>query len=125
MPLLGSLPRITKSRVMTEITGYHAHVYFTAGAVDQARALCEAARDRFDTVAMGRVHEKPVGPHPRWSCQLAFPPETFGVLIPWLALNRDGLTIFIHTCSGDDIPDHTDYAMWMGELLELNLAALE
>ena len=45
------------------ITGYHAHVYFDADTVETARALCEAARDRFGVV-MGRVHEKPVGPHP-------------------------------------------------------------
>ena len=50
---------------------YHAHVYFDEKTVEQARKLCESAAKRFG-VAMGRVHRKPVGPHPRWSCQLAF-----------------------------------------------------
>lgn len=45
------------------IHGYHAHVYFAQDSIDQARALCEAAAQRFDVV-MGRVHDKPVGPHP-------------------------------------------------------------
>jgi len=45
------------------LRGFHAHVYFDAETVEQARALCEAARDRFG-VAMGRMHERPVGPHP-------------------------------------------------------------
>ena len=40
---------------MTDISGWHAHVYFGATTVDQARALCEAARDQFGVV-MGRVH---------------------------------------------------------------------
>ena len=106
---------------MSEIRGFHAHVYFDEASLEQARALCEAARDRF-AVEMGRMHEKLVGPHPRWSCQLAFEPDQFGQVIPWLALNRDGLTVFIHPETGDDLTDHTDHAMWMGELLTLDLS---
>ncbi len=108
---------------MTEISGYHAHVYFDAGSVAKARDICEVARDRFG-VQMGRVHEKNVGPHPRWSCQLAFEPEKFAEVVPWLALNRAGLTVFLHPETGDVIADHTEHAMWMGEMLPLELAAL-
>ena len=108
---------------MTEIKAYHAHVYFDRDTVDPARSLCERARDLF-SIRMGRMHERNVGPHPRWSCQLAFTPERFGEVIPWLALNRDGLTIFIHPETGDVIKDHTHHAIWMGELLDLNLEVL-
>jgi aromatic ring-cleaving dioxygenase len=38
----------------------------------------------------GACTKKPVGPHPCWSCQLAFPPEKLGDVTPWLALNREG-----------------------------------
>ena len=103
------------------IESFHAHVYFDADTVDQARALCEQARDEFG-VAMGRVHEKPVGPHPMWSCQLTVPPETFGAFIPWLALNRDGLIVFTHPNTDDDLADHADHAIWMGARLELDLS---
>ncbi|MEX0283927.1 MAG: DOPA 4,5-dioxygenase family protein [Paracoccaceae bacterium] len=105
---------------MTDIQSYHAHVYFDADTVDQARAVCEAARDQFD-VEMGRVHEKPLGPHPMWSCQLAFGPEVFDTLMPWLALNRGGLIVFTHPNTGDALKDHRDHAIWMGTGLELNL----
>lgn len=105
---------------MTDIRGFHAHVYFNEDTIGQARALCEAAVARFG-VSMGRMHERPVGPHPRWSCQLAFPPELFGSVVPWLALARDGLTIFIHPETGDDLSDHRDRAIWMGEMLPLKL----
>ncbi len=106
---------------MSEIRGFHAHVYFDEASLEQARALCEAARDRF-ALQMGRMHEKLVGPHPRWSCQLAFAPDQFGQVIPWLALNRDGLTVFIHPETGDDLTDHTEHAIWMGEMLDLDLS---
>ena len=106
------------------VSGYHAHVYFDASSVEQARALCEAARDKFG-VQMGRVHEKNVGPHPRWSCQLAFEPAIFGKIIPWLALNRDGLTVFIHPETGDGLKDHRDHDIWVGESLTVDLSIFD
>ena len=106
---------------MTEISGFHAHVYFSEETFEQARELCEAARNRF-SIRMGRMHKKPIGPHPVWSCQLAFTPDRFGEVIPWLATHRDGLVIFIHTETGDDLDDHTKHAMWMGQMLPLDLS---
>lgn len=111
-------------REESEAKGWHAHVYFDADSTEQARLLCEAARDRFG-IAMGRMHEKPVGPHPVWSCQLAFPAPLFGAVIAWLALNRQGLTIFIHPLTNDDLADHRDHAVWMGQILPLKLEIFE
>ncbi len=106
---------------MSEIESFHAHIYFDADTVDQARDLCERGRDEFG-VAMGRVHEKLVGPHPMWSCQLTVLPGTFGDFIPWLAMNRDGLIVFIHTNTGYDLTDHTKHTIWMGEMMDLDLS---
>jgi len=108
---------------VAEITGYHAHIYFDEASVEQARDLCERARDQFG-VEMGRMHLKPVGPHPCWSCQLAFPPETFGAIMPWLVVNRNGLVVFTHAETGDDIKDHTEHAIWMGDIKPLDLSVL-
>ena len=104
-----------------KVSEFHAHVYFDEATVEQARGLCERARERFG-IEMGRMHEKPVGPHPRWSCQLRVPPEQFGDIILWLSLNRDGLTIFVHPETGDVLRDHTQHALWMGEMLELDVS---
>ncbi len=73
---------------------------------------------------MGHIHQKPVGPRPMWSCQLAFEPEVFATLIPWLALNRGGLTVFIHPQKSDDLADHTEHAIWIGSIESLVLDAL-
>ena len=109
---------------MSELEGFHAHVYFDESTIDQARRLCEAARDEFP-LRMGRVHERLVGPHPRWSCQLAFEPLEFGKIIPRLAMNRSGLVVFIHPETGDAMKDHTEHAIWMGEMLPLSLEIFE
>ena len=109
---------------MTAITGYHAHVYFDAETVDLATKLCQRAGEKF-TVTVGRVHQKNVGPHPRWSCQLAFAPDQFDRVIPWLMLNRAGLTVFAHPETGDELRDHRDRALWMGEKLDLDLTVFD
>ena len=103
------------------IRGFHAHVYYDEASLDQAQALCELARDTFP-LTMGRMHQKPVGPHPMWSCQLAFKAELFGKLIPWLALNREGLVVFVHPDTDNDHADHTKHVMWLGDSQILNTA---
>jgi DOPA 4,5-dioxygenase len=105
---------------MPSIEGYHAHVYFDAQTIEQARALCETVSAKFD-IRMGRVHERPVGPHPDWSCQLAFSHEQFADVMLHLALNRNGLVVFTHPLTGDDLADHTEHAIWMGGVRELNV----
>jgi DOPA 4,5-dioxygenase len=106
------------------ITGYHAHVYYDAESKPAAAALRAAIEARFD-VRLGRWHDRPVGPHPRWSYQIAFAPELFAALVPWLALNRGELTIFLHPETGDALPDHRDHAIWLGDKAVLNLDALK
>jgi len=106
------------------ITGYHAHVYYDAGSKAAAAELRDAIEARFD-VRLGRWHDRPVGPHPSWSYQIAFAPPLFAEIVPWLALNRGGLTIFLHPETGDAIPDHRDHALWLGDKAELNLDALK
>jgi aromatic ring-cleaving dioxygenase len=108
---------------MTTITGYHAHVYYDAPTREQARQLCEAAGKRFP-LKVGRMHDKPVGPHPRGSCQLAFAADQLAEVLPWLVLNRNGLTVFTHAETGDAITDHTAHVIWLGPSETLDLSKL-
>jgi len=103
---------------------YHAHIYFDAGTVEQARALREEAGRLFN-VALGRVHEKLVGPHPSWSCQLAISAAEFDRIVPWLDEHRGGLDVFVHGVSGDDLKDHTDHAYWLGNEWALDLSQFQ
>ncbi len=100
---------------------YHAHIYFGPDTVEQARALREAAGLALN-VSVGRFHEKLVGPHPQWSCQLAFGADEFDKVIPWLESHRDGLDIFVHGLSGNDLDDHTLHAYWLGNDHRLDLS---
>lgn len=105
---------------MNKTTHYHSHIYYKAETLDQARSLCERLKEKFD-VEIGRFWQKNVGPHPRWSVQVLYEANKFGRVIPYLMKNRGGLTVFSHPVTGDDLLDHTEHALWMGEMLPLNL----
>jgi DOPA 4,5-dioxygenase len=110
---------------MSTISGYHAHVYYDAPATrEQARQLCEAAGKRFP-LTVGRMHDNPVGPHPRGSCQLAFAADQLAAVLPWLVLNRNGLTVFTHANTGDAIKDHTAHVIWLGPSETLDISKLD
>ena len=106
------------------IRDFHAHIYFDPEQLAEAQELGAAARDRFG-VPVGHFHVRPVGPHPRGSCQLTVQPEQWGEFSQWIALNRRGLTIFAHTSTGDDRADHTENVIWFGPSEPLNLAMFD
>ena len=102
------------------IKDWHAHIYFDAASRDAAWALRETIEKTFD-IQMGRVHEKPVGPHPRVSFQVAFENEQLAPFLSWLTLNRGDLTVFVHPNTGQDLEDHRDRAIWLGQQVPLVL----
>ncbi|HEU5095904.1 MAG TPA: DOPA 4,5-dioxygenase family protein [Reyranella sp.] len=107
-----------------KIKDWHAHVYFDPASRDAAWALRERIEKTFD-IDMGRFHEKPVGPHPRFSYQVHFRNDQLASLISWLTLNRGDLTVFVHPNTGEALEDHRDRAVWLGQQVPLNLDALK
>jgi len=97
----------------SRIRDFHVHLYFDAHEVDRARAVAAEVQRRFGT-AVGHFHTRPVGPHPRGSVQLTVPTDRFDDAATWLALGRDGLTVFAHPSTGDDKADHTRHVIWFG-----------
>ena len=108
------------SRIVA-IRGYHAHVYFDPDEIDRARRVAENARDACGC-PIGHFHSQPVGPHPRGSVQLSLRPEQFGAFAAWASEGREGLTIFAHGLSGNDLADHTLYVIWFGNSEPLDLS---
>jgi aromatic ring-cleaving dioxygenase len=107
------------------ITHYHAHVYFASAAEhEQAARLREQVAERFPAVRIGNWHHQPVGPHSQPMYQLAFAADQMPVVLPWLMLNRNGLSILLHPTTGDDYADHAAYAAWLGQPLPLRLDSL-
>lgn len=105
------------------IRDWHAHVYFDAATRQQAWTLREMIEAELaGRMVMGRFHERPVGPHPMWSYQLAVAAADFAHVVGWLTLNHGALDVFIHPNTGDDLGDHRDRALWLGRSHVLQLA---
>lgn len=107
------------------IAGYHAHVYYPdADARRRAGELRGAIAARF-AARLGRWRDEPVGPHPEPMYQVAFDSPLFASFVPWLMLNRGDLSILVHPRTGDEVADHSRFALWLGPPLPLDLAFLE
>ena len=103
----------------SKITGYHAHIYYDEDTRETAARLREQIWNTFSPVEMGRFRDKAVGPHPEPMYQVAFSPELFPEIVPWLMYRRDGLTILVHPEAEDAYKDHMFYPLWLGGKLEL------
>ncbi len=109
-------------RSRTAIDSYHAHINFDPETRDTAIDLREEIGRQFD-IRLGRVHDQPVGPHPKPMFQVSFEPPLFAEFVPWLMLNSGGLSIFIHPNTGDADADHYRNAIWINQTLELKQMA--
>ena len=109
---------------MPQPTDFHVHLYFDPHEVDRARAVAADLQQRF-AVPVGHFHENPIGPHPRGSVQVTVPVDRFGDVASFLAVARDGLTVFAHASTGDDRADHTDHVIWFGPSEPLDLSIFD
>jgi len=106
-------------RRASEIASFHAHLYFDPDSErDAALAVRAAIAERF-AVRLGTIWDRPVGPHSRAMYQVAFAPELFGRFVPWLMLNRRGLSVLVHPNTANMRRDHLDDALWLGAPLSL------
>lgn len=107
------------------IRHYHAHVYYDpALSRDRAARLRERVAAAFPEATLGRWHDELVGPHLQSMYQIAFPCDLLASFLPWLMLNRDGLTILLHPGTGNPYADHIEHAAWLGSVLPLRLEVL-
>ena len=113
-------------RDASAIESWHAHIYFDAASRDAAWAFREQIDAHWgDRLQIGRFHERPVGPHPRFSYQVMFKNDQLAPILSWLALNRGQLTVFVHPNTGEELEDHRDRAIWLGEQVSLFLDVLK
>ncbi|SDQ96111.1 DOPA 4,5-dioxygenase [Rhizobiales bacterium GAS191] len=111
-------------QLLSRISSFHAHIYYDPATTRrQAELLRERVAERF-VVRNGNWHDVPVGPHPGAMFQISFAKELFASIVPWLMLNRLGLTILVHPNTDRPRDDHLIHALWMGSVLPLDPARL-
>ncbi len=116
---------------MTDITaqsvdnrGYHAHIYYDPGKTRAtAELVCAGIGEKF-RVEIDGFRDGPVGPHPIANVLVVFKPDQFEHVVPWLMLNRDGLDVLVHPLTDNAVDDHSLYAIWLGNPVQLRLDTL-
>ena len=108
------------NKATPDFTSYHAHIYFENQTKKVAESLRRRINQEFD-VKIGKWHYKPIGPHPNNMYQVTFDASIFSDFILWLSTNRNNSNILIHPQSANNLKDHTDSAIWLGESLKLKL----
>lgn len=107
--------RVCEIRAVGEIENYHAHIYFDGDkSRDAAEKLCNEISCRFPVQMLGTVNQS-IGMHTKPMMVVAFTPDQFQLLVPWLMLNRATLSILVHPNTDDAQSDHQEYALWLGE----------
>ena len=108
---------------MSEIKGYHAHVYYNAATRAIAERLRETIIGRF-SVKPGGFSDEPRGPHPISQFNVIFEMGEFQTIVPWLMLNREGLDVLIHPLTESSYDDHSNNALCMGTPVPMRLDIL-
>ena len=106
-------------RPISTIRDYHAHVYYDPATTRAAAEALRASIDRGFVVRLGRWHDALVGPHTGSMYQVAFAGDQFATLVPFLMLNRSGLSVLVHPNTGAPRDDHLVHALWLGEPLAI------
>ena len=104
--------------------GYHAHIYYDPAKTRAvAERVCAALSEQFP-VEVEEFRDTPRGPHPISNALVIFKPDQFEHVVPYLMLNRDGLDVLVHPLTTDAVEDHSSYAIWLGNPVELKLHTL-
>ena len=108
---------------MSDIKGYHAHVYYDEARKPVAAKLREALISKFK-VEPGGFSDMPQGPHPISQFNVIFETPEFDTVVPWLMLNREGLDVLVHPLTESSYDDHSKNAMWLGTPVPMKLDIL-
>jgi DOPA 4,5-dioxygenase len=113
----------------SERAPYHAHVYYDA----RDRAVAERLRQALSTgigvgelanvLFVGELRDENVGPHPKPQFEIHFLHAALRKLMP--LIEGSGLTALVHPLTDDDLADHTELAVWIGEPLPLDHSVLD
>lgn len=106
---------------------FDAHIYFQPEQLKDIEGLRDYLSMTFQNkdVFIGNIIEAPIGPHPDCMLEINFSRAMFAEVVLFLMGNRKELNVLIHPNSGDDLYDHTQGAMWLGQSLQLKLEKFE
>ncbi|BBN01685.1 hypothetical protein MPTK1_2g09460 [Marchantia polymorpha subsp. ruderalis] len=118
----------SETKFADPIDSYDVHIYFwqtDEANTALAKELRQECIDKFPDLNIYKFWDTPVGPHPVAMFEVDLKsPDQFLRFVPWIQVNRRGLSVLVHPNTGRPLDDHTKNAMWIGERVPLNPACL-
>ena len=108
---------------MSELNGYHAHVYYDSSTKPTAAKLRDTLAGKFACEPTS-MSDEPRGPHPISQFAVIFKTEEFQKVVPWLMLNHEGLDVLVHPLTESSYDDHSKNALWIGPPVPMKLDIL-
>ncbi len=122
------------------IPSFHVHIYYDTATKHLATSLreefialskLEVDNEDFpfgntfsDFIEIGRMHDVPVGPHTKPMFYMGIHNAVFKLIVNHLMLHHTSLSVLIHPITGDELKDHSEYPLWLGTPLSIDLTKL-
>lgn len=109
------------SGVPFQYESFHAHIYFDPDTQRKAETLRQSILQHFPDAKTSGLRNSPVGPHPKPMFAVDFKTADFAGITQWLMEHRNGLSVLIHPNTKDEVRDHADRPIWIGDKVNLKL----
>jgi aromatic ring-cleaving dioxygenase len=107
----------------SEISEFHAHVYFTPETRPHAARLRERLLEN-ESLKIYTMSDGPRGPHLVTMFGVDIPKAELPEVLGFLMLNHGDLPVLIHPVTANEVEDHTIHALWLGPPQPLDLGKL-
>lgn len=103
---------------------YHAHIYWKN---DKQRNVAINMRTFLEDAGgeLGRIWDKPIGPHPTSMYQVKYDDSNKDHIESYIKNNIGDLSVLLHNDTGNDLEDHTQDVIWLGDPIKLDLKAFK
>jgi aromatic ring-cleaving dioxygenase len=106
---------------------YHAHIYYHPDQQEFAERLQISIK-----FALGDCLKKisdliphAHGPHPIPTFEIHYDQAHYNHVLGYLKEHHGDLSVLIHQDTGDDVPDHSENILWLGEPVALDFEFFE
>eukprot|EP01128_Nolandella_sp_AFSM9_P000519 TRINITY_DN10677_c0_g1_i1.p2 TRINITY_DN10677_c0_g1~~TRINITY_DN10677_c0_g1_i1.p2 ORF type:complete len:185 (+),score=40.10 TRINITY_DN10677_c0_g1_i1:37-555(+) len=119
---------------------YHIHILYMGNNKNQTTSAVRLYKDTINEFGISTPCDNlfhnpgtcyfendtdPAGPFPVPQWAIYFLPSEYGKFTSWFMQNRGDFSVLIHGNSGDELHDHTVWALWGGAPWPLNTAIFE
>lgn len=106
------------------IEGFEAYLYFSSDQKEVGLGVKNNINKLGFNLLMAKESEKADDVHPAGYVRLDFDLDEFGIIVPWLMLNRQKLSVLVVPKTKNRRADFKKHSLWLGSPLALDVSNL-